>query len=121
MNSMKSITLAAALSAVLSVAHLGAAQAQTIKPVQGVSFHVGTKHAVSYFLDENGRCKLVLTVAEEPSGDVSNFEATRFEAAIEAGKSTRYQMAEGLSLEFTCQDQAQAMNIKSLETVAGNH
>lgn len=42
-------------------------------------------------------CKLVLTPAEE-----ANFAPTRFEAAIEAGQSTRYQHAEGKSLEFGC-------------------
>lgn len=110
------------VAAILSVGLFGTAQAaeQTMKPLQGVSFHAGTKHAVAYFFDENSRCKLILTVAEEPKGDVPNFEATRLEATIAAGKVTRYKLAEGKSLEFTCQAEAKAMNVQTLETVAGN-
>ena len=118
MTSIKNILVAA----ILSVGLFGTAQAaeQTMKPLQGVSFHAGTKHAVAYYLGENSRCKLVLTVAEEPKGDVANFEATRFEATIAAGKVTRYKLAEGKSLEFACQAEAKAMNVRTLETVAGN-
>jgi len=47
MTSFKNIVLAATLSVLsISAAHAG----QTMKPLQGVSFHVGTKHAVGYFL-----------------------------------------------------------------------
>ena len=111
MNTIKNIIVAATLSVALSVA----AQAQQgIKPVQGVSFHVGTKHAVAYFLNDNHGCKLVLTLADDASAP------SRFEAAIEAGKSTRYQITEGKALEFACQADGQAMDIKSLDTTAAN-
>jgi hypothetical protein len=114
MTSIKNIFVAALL---FSAGLFGTAQAaeQTIKPLQGVSFHAGTKHAVAYFLSENRTCKLVLT-----SADDANFEPARYEAAIDAGKSTNYPLVEGKSIEFACQAEAQAMNVKSLETVAGN-
>ena len=35
-----------------------------MKPLQGVSFDIGTKRAVSYFLSDNDACKLTLTLAE---------------------------------------------------------
>jgi len=110
------------VATILFVGLFGTAQAaeQTMKPLQGVSFHAGTKHVVAYYLDENSRCKLVLTVAEEPRGDVSNFEATRLEATIAAGKVTRYKLAEGKSLEFACHAEAKAMNVRTMETFAGN-
>jgi hypothetical protein len=119
MNPIRTIIAAT----MLSILSLGAAQAaeQTIKPLQGASFHVGTKHAVAYYVAENSHCKLVLTLAEEPKGDDATFESTRFEAALAAGKSTRYPLVEGTSLEFACEAEAQAMTIKSLEAVAGNN
>jgi hypothetical protein len=43
----------------------GFAQAETVKPLQGVSFHAGSKDAVVYFLSENGTCKFVLTSADK--------------------------------------------------------
>ena len=45
-----------------------------------------TKHAVAYFLSDNGACKLVLTVAEAlDADDDSKFVATRFEVAVKGG------------------------------------
>lgn len=118
MNPTKNIIVATTLSAILSVAHLAAAQAadgaQTVKPLQGVSFHSGTKHVVGYFLSDIGGCKLVLTLADD-----ADFAPTRFEAVIEAGKSTRYHLAQGKSLKFACQADGQAMKINPLETFAG--
>jgi hypothetical protein len=118
MTSTKNILVAA----LLSLGLLGTAQAseQTMKPMQGVSFHAGTTHAVAYYTGENRLCKLVLTVAEEPKGDVATFEATRFEASLAAGRSTRYTLAKGKSLEFTCQTAAKTMNVKMLDAVAAN-
>jgi hypothetical protein len=119
MKPTKNIIITAALSAALSVAHLAGAQgadgAQTMKPMQGVGFHAGTKHAVGYFLSESGSCKLVLTLAED-----ANFAPTRFEAAVEAGQSTRYQLVDDKSIQFTCQADGQAMKINSLQTFAKN-
>jgi len=113
MTMIKNILAASILSASL----FGTAQAaeQTIKPLQGVSFHSGTKHAVAYFLSQGHTCKLVVTAADD-----ANFAPTRREAAIEGGTSTKYELAQGKSLEFTCQAEARAMTVKSLTTVAGN-
>jgi hypothetical protein len=116
MNPIKTIIAAAALSAL----SLGAAQAaeETMKPMQGASFHSGTKHAVAYYVADNSHCKLVLTLAEEPKGVATTFESTRFEAALAAGKSTRYPLVEGTSLEFACEAGAQAMKVHRLESLA---
>ena len=114
MNSIKTISAAVAVSAALSLAT--AAQAsETLKPLQGISFHVGSKHAVGYFLSDSSACKLVLTLADD-----ANFAPTRVETAIAAGMSTRYQLAEGKSLEFACQADGQTMKINGLETFAAN-
>jgi hypothetical protein len=112
MNSIKNIIVAIALSA----ASFGAAQAaETVKPLQGVSFHAPSIDAVAYFLSENRTCKFVLTMAD--SAD----QPTRFEAAISGGESTNYKLTEGQSLEFACQADAQAMTINMVATVAANH
>ena len=114
MNTIKNIIVAATFS-VLSIAHVGAAHAsETLKPLQGLSFHTGSKDAVAYFLNENRTCKLVLTMVD------GAYRPTRFEAAIAAGEATRYALAEGKTLEFACQSDAQTMKINSLATVATN-
>jgi hypothetical protein len=105
------------VAAILSVGLIATAQAaeQTIRPLQGVSFHAGTKHAVAYFLSEGRTCNLVVT-----SIDDANFVPVRHEATIAPGKSTTYHLAEGKSLEFGCRSEARAMTVKSLAAVAGN-
>src|SRR5262245_64335257 len=62
----------------------------TMSPMKGISFDVGAERAVSYFLSENGECKLVLTHAGESKENDTTFTATRFEATIDAGKTKRY-------------------------------
>jgi hypothetical protein len=101
-----------------ATASLGMAQAAdpasplTMKPLQGVSFDIGTKRAVSYFLSDGNSCKLTLMLAEVVHGDeVSGLMATRVTVAIEAGKAARLDTAEGKTLEFKCQGGAHAMSV----------
>jgi hypothetical protein len=76
-----------------------------MKPLQGVSFDIGTKRAVSYFLT----CKLTLTLAEVVHDDeVNGLTAVRMTVAVEVGKVAHFD-TEGKSLEFKCQAGAQAM------------
>lgn len=119
------IIATAALTGFLFANNSGALQAAdissglTMKPLHGISFDVGTMRAVSYFLSDNGRCRLVLTLAEEPNwDDLSRFVATRFEAAISGGKASRFHPAEGKTLEFECQADAQSMNVKAVDQFA---
>ena len=125
MNLAKKIIVAAALSGTVIVNGSGALQAAdtsselTMGPLYGISFDVGTKRAVSYFLTDNGQCKLVLTLADPPDWDgVPSLTAIRFEAAIFVGKVTHFKSSEGKALEFTCHEGAQAMSVKEIEQVA---
>ena len=75
-----------------------------MKPLQGVSFDIGTKRAVSYFLSDGNSCKLTLMLAEVVHGDeVNGLTATRVTVAIEAGKAAHLDTVEGKTLEFKCQ------------------
>lgn len=116
MNTIKNIIAAATLSA-LSVGYFGAAQAaETIKPLQGVSFHTATKDAVAYFTADQGTCKVVLTLT-----DKAVYAPARFEKPVEARKSILHQVDDGTALEFACQEHAQAMTINLISTVANEH
>ena len=84
----------------------------TMKPLQGVSFDIGTKRAVSYFLSDHDACKLTLMLAEvADDGEVNGLTATRVTIAVEAGKAAHLDTAEGKSLEFMCQAGAHVMSI----------
>jgi len=86
----------------------------TMKPLQGVSFNIGTKRAVSYFLSDNDTCKLTLTLAEVVQDDeVNGLTAARMTVAVEVGKVAHFDTAEGKSLEFKCQGGAHVMSIEA--------
>ena len=104
-----------------SAASAGSSDALTMKPVHGISFVVGSKRAVSYFQNDRGLCNLTLMVAEAMNGDeVPSDTAARFEIAIDAGKTTRLDTAEGKSLDFACTANAQAMSVKVVDQIADN-
>jgi hypothetical protein len=85
----------------------------TMKPLQGVSFDIGTKRAVSYFLSDDEACKLTLTLAEVGHDDeVNGLTASRMTVAVESGKAAHLDTAEGKSLEFKCQAGAHVMSIE---------
>ena len=116
MTTSRTFIVAATFASILSV---NAASAETMKPLHAISIDVGSKHGVGYFLSNNHACKLVLALAETPNADdVTNFVETRFEATIDAGTTTKFETAEGKSLEFACQDAAQTMSVKALEQLA---
>ena len=87
----------------------------TMSPMKGVSFEIGAERAVSYFLSENGQCKLVLTQAGEPDKNDATFTATRFEATIDAGKATRYVPSDGRAIDFECRPDARSVDIRGLD------
>jgi hypothetical protein len=116
MNTIKNIIIAATLST-LSVGYLGAARAaETVKPLQGISFHTDTKDAVAYYLADKGTCKVVLTLTDKIA-----YAPARSEEAVEPHKSMLHQIDDGNALEFACQADAQAMTINMLATVAAQH
>jgi hypothetical protein len=126
MELAKGRIVAALVVGLLTAAGMDAAQAtepapalKTMKPMAGVSFDIGTKHAVSYFLSSDGACQLTLMVADAFNGnDVPKSKTTRFDVGIDGGESARLEVAEGKALEFTCQAGAHAMSIKALDQVA---
>ena len=130
MNFAKKIFIATALTGVLTVANLGALQAEDLsagskamKHLQAVSFDVGRKHVLSYFLSKNGLCDLTILVTDRPGelaeGDeIPTLATARFHAAVGGGKTLQYDTAEGRSLEYACATNAQAMNVRQVNQVA---
>ena len=121
MNPVQKFIAGTAFAAVLSLSTAAATQAAdplTMKPLQALSFDVATKHAVAYFVSQNGACKLAVTLAQTPNADdVTTFTTTRFEAAIDAGQATRFYASVGKTLEFACQGDTLAMTVKSVEQI----
>jgi len=130
MNFVKKIIVATALTGVLAAANLGAVQAgdsspveSHMKPLYAVSFDVGSKHVLSYFLSKNSQCDLAIFATDRPDkaaeGDyIPTLTTSRFHAAIDGGKTVHFDTAEGKSLEYACATDAQAMSVKEVNQVA---
>lgn len=114
------VTLAATITALVALTQASARPMKnvsdiTVSPKSGISFDIGTERAVTYFLSDNGRCKLVLTQAGAARGNHADFIATRFEATIDAGKSTRYVSSDGSAIDFECHPDARSVRIIGVE------
>jgi hypothetical protein len=122
MNSMKNTLAIAVLTGVLSmnaVSSRAADSSWTLRPLGGVSFDIGAKRAMSYFLSEEEQCKLTLIVSNKMQGDeVPTDTPVRFDVAIDAGKDVSLDTAEGKSLRFDCALRAQLLKITEIEQVA---
>ena len=130
MSLAKNIIVATALTGILAMAHLGAVQAgdatpvwRTMKPLHAISFDVGRKHVLSYFLRKEGLCELTMMVTDRPDeasdGDeIPTLAAARFKAAIDGGKTARLATPEGKSLEYACATDAHAMSVMQMNQVA---
>ncbi len=93
----------------------------TMKPMHGISFDVGAKHAVSYFLSEGGRCRLTLILAQAFTGDEAPSDApARYEVAIGGGRSVRLNGDASTWLDVACHKGAQAMTVTPVEQVASS-
>ena len=81
---------------------------------------LGTKQAVSYFLNEDGLCRVTLMVVEAFNGeDVPLSTTVRFEVAIGVGETARIDTAEGKSLEFGCEAHAEELTVKTGKQIPG--
>jgi hypothetical protein len=120
MNITKNITIAAVVTASLVLTQTTQADdapaVMKMQPMQGMSFDAGNQHAVAYFLRQNGQCRLVVTLAGEPASDTQTFTATRFEATIDAGETTRY-VTENGPIDFDCEPTAQMVSVHGAEQV----
>jgi hypothetical protein len=123
---MTAITRNVGVAAVLALSALfgvGGAVADTstntFKPLQGVSLHLGSKHAIGYFVADSGACQLTLVVGDELQGDAPQATTSaRFRAAVDAGRTVRFDTGSGTELQFTCGPAATAMSVVPLQQTA---
>lgn len=127
---LKRLLLLTPLTCTLALVSVGAVQAwdaspesRSMRPLYAVSFDVGRKHVMSYFLKKDGQCNLTMMVTdrptEPPEGDeITPLATSRFEAEINGGKSARFDTAEGRTLEYACSTGAKAMVVRQVNQVA---
>ena len=116
------LVIAGAAGLGASVGHAGEfSSATVVKPKAGLSFPVGSKQAVGYFLAERGGCDLTLLVGE--AGDAASDakkggSAARFSTLVAAGRTARIDTADGPSVEFFCSTGASFLTTRVIDRVA---
>ena len=112
----------AALCPLCAELHAGQEKPLTALPMQGVSFDIGSKHVVSYFLSRDGQCDLAVMLSDVlvEEDEVAPGTPARFRIAIPPGKTVRVGSSEGAVAEFVCGARAEVMAIRTLIEVASN-
>jgi hypothetical protein len=103
---------------------LQAAETQSItrmRPLMAASLDAGNNHIVSYFLSENGVCRLTLMIDEHLSrDDIEATTPTRLQVSVLSGDVARFGTMDGKTLQFACEDGARMMSATELGRVALN-
>jgi hypothetical protein len=140
MNLSRKIVVGTALSGVLAMACPIVLQAEdlpggtTMKPLYAISFDVGAKHVLSYFLKKEHKptqnrikqsrflCDLTVMVTEKPAKDpegsrILTLSTTKFRAEIDGGgaRMVGFDTAAGGMLEYGCTPGAQAMTVRQVD------
>jgi len=139
MKLSRKIVVGTALSGVLAMACPGVVQAEdlpggtTMKPLHAISFDVGAKHVLSYFLKKERKptqnrikqsrflCDLTVMVTERPATDpegsrIPTLSTTKFKAEIDGGgaRMVGFHTAAVGMLEYGCAPRAQAMTVRQV-------
>ncbi len=91
-----------------------------MKPVHGISFDIGHKHAVGYFEAEEGGCAVTVVLADVDGVETGDSPGTRVKSPVLPGKSLQVDAGAGKSLEFTCAEGASHMTARVFERAPYN-
>ena len=92
---------------------------QIYKPIQAISYELGSKRAVGHFARSDGRCELVLMVAEvvDP-GTATPTSAARLRVTLEPGQAAALDSEEGRTIDLTCGPQAKTLSVREGNWIA---
>lgn len=111
-----------ALAAMPFTAHADSfTAAKVVQPLSGLSFDVGSKKAVGYYVVQDGACDLTLLVGDvvtEADDLAPKSIPARFSSLIQAGRSARIDTGEGKRVEFVCSAGAQTLLTRVTEQMA---
>ena len=122
MAAVKTVLLSVALGGLALTGVAQAAERNTTQralPMHGVSFDIGSKHAISYFLTKGGDCDLTVWLTDISHDDeAAPSTATRMVISVAPGGTMQVGSAEGTVAEFACAANAESMSVRTLTEVA---
>jgi hypothetical protein len=90
-----------------------------VAPLKAINLDVGAKHAIGYYLAEQGNCNLTVLLTDVSyDGDGTTPSATRVNVNVAAGTSAKVDMIDGTTMQFTCAAGASDMTVKTFARYA---
>ena len=104
--------LAAMATVALATAERGPAGGDSFRPIEAITYDVGSKRVIGYFSSGGGKCRVTLMIAEAFDPDISApTSATRISLSLRPGERTALETAENASLALTCGTAAQTVQV----------
>ncbi len=86
---------------------------QTYKPVQAMSYVLGSKRAIGHFSRSADTCEVILMVAEVVDPEVATpTSAARLRLNLIPGQVAGLDSEEGQSIDMTCGPRAETLNVR---------
>ena len=91
-----------------------AKKAVTVEPGKGLSFKVGSKKAITYFIKSGDYCDVTIMLSEQnPVIGQTYQSASKVKVQLVPGKSTLVESADGKALKVACNQGAKTMTIQN--------
>jgi hypothetical protein len=82
------------------------------RSAQAMSYELGSKRAIGYFISRNGQCQVTLMIAELVDPEVARpTSAARLNIAMVPGQSASIDSEEGATMVLTCGAGAETVNV----------
>jgi hypothetical protein len=102
----------AMLAATDTVALATAERGDNFRPIEAITYDVGSKRVIGYFSSASGKCRVTLMIAEAFDPDISApTSAARISLSLRPGERTALETAENASLALTCGTAAQTVQV----------
>jgi hypothetical protein len=101
-----------AAGAIAGAASANRTSADTYRSTQAITYELGSKRAIGYFISQNGQCQVTLMIAELVDPEVARpTSAARLSVAMMPGQSATVDSEEGAAMVLTCGSRAETMNV----------
>ena len=86
----------------------------TYLPMQAMTYDLGSKAAIGYFVSEGGACHVVMMIGEKSDAETaSTSSAARLRLALLPGQRAGVDSEEGRSIDLTCGDGAGTLVVRN--------
>ena len=95
---------------------------QVYKPIQAMSYVLGSKRAIGHFSQGDEACEVILMVAEVVDPEIATpTSAARLRLNLKPGQAAGLDSEEGQSIDMTCGPRAETLNVRRHNWIEVSH